>query len=162
MTKVVELRDLDGIKGNLGIIVGGREYRTYPRIQPGVPPDVLIRSTAKVFVEQQQFFLETLWSKAIPAKQRFKEIDEGSKREFVESVRDPTKIQKLSFDLIKKAEEEILILFSTANAFRRQEKSGALQLLKEAALRGTKARILVPRHCRSRRNTTKVKRKRKL
>src|SRR5919108_2152088 len=82
---------------------------------------------------------------AIPAKQRFKEIEEGAKREFVETVRDPYEIQKLGFDLIEKAEGEILILFSTANAFRRQEKAGALELLKEAAkLRGVKVRVLVP------------------
>jgi hypothetical protein len=145
MAKVLELRHLDEIKGNLGIIDGGREYRAYPRIQPGVPPDVLIRSTAKVFVEQQQFFFETLWRKAIPAKQRFKEIEEGAKREFVETIRDPSEIQKIGFDLIKAAEDEILVLFSTANAFYRQEKAGALELLKEAAkLRGVKVRILVP------------------
>jgi two-component system sensor histidine kinase VicK len=144
MAKVVELRHLDEIKGNLGILDGGREYRAYPRIQPGVPPDVLIRSTAKVFVEQQQFFFETLWRKAIPAKQRFKEIEEGAKREFVETIRDSSEIQKLGFDLIKKAEDEILILFSTANAFRRQEKAGALEVLREAKLRGIKVRILVP------------------
>jgi lipoate synthase len=43
------------------------------------------------------------------------------------------------------AEEEILILFSTANAFRRQDKAGALELLKDAVtLRGVKIRILVP------------------
>ena len=54
------------------------------------------------------------------------------------------KIQKLGFDLIKRA-EEILILFSTANVFRRQLKTGALELLKEAASqRGVKVRILVP------------------
>src|ERR687891_682303 len=86
-----------------------------------------------------------LWSRAIPAKQRFKEIEEGAKREFVETIRDPSEIQRLGFDLIRKAEEEILLLFSTANAFRRQEKAGALDILKEVAkLRGVKVRILVP------------------
>jgi two-component system sensor histidine kinase VicK len=94
----------------------------------------------------QQFFFETLWKKAIPAKQRFKEIEEGAKREFVETVRDPYEIQKIGIDLIKKAEDEILILFSTVNAFRHQEKTGALQLLKEAASLGVKVRILVPLH----------------
>jgi hypothetical protein len=42
------------------------------------------------------------------------------------------------------AEEEILILFSTDNAFRRQEKAGALEMLKEAASRNVKIRILMP------------------
>jgi two-component system sensor histidine kinase VicK len=87
----------------------------------------------------------TMAPPAIPAKQRFKEIEEGAKREFVETVRDPYEIQKLGFDLIEKAEDEILILFSTANAFRRQEKAGTLELLKEAAtLHGVKVRVLVP------------------
>jgi hypothetical protein len=98
----------------------------------------------KSFVEQQQYFFDMLWSKAIPVKQRIKEIEEGARREFVETIRDPSEIQKIGFDLIKQAEEEILILFSTANAFHRQEKAGALELLKEAAtLRDIKVRILV-------------------
>jgi sugar-specific transcriptional regulator TrmB len=144
LMKIVELRHLDGIKGNFGIS-DGVEYRASPTSKQEETPSEYIISTMKSFVEQQQYFFETLWNKAIPAKQRIKEIEEGAKREFVETIRDPSEIQKISFDLIKKAEDEILILFSTANAFRRQEKAGALELLKEAAkLRGVKVRILVP------------------
>jgi hypothetical protein len=36
-----------------------------------------------------------LWQKAIPAKQRIKEIEEGLKREFVETLREPSEIQQL-------------------------------------------------------------------
>ena len=43
------------------------------------------------FVKAQQYLFESLW-KAIPAKQRFKEIEEGSKREFAETIRDPLEI----------------------------------------------------------------------
>jgi two-component system sensor histidine kinase VicK len=144
MMKVAELRHLDGIKGNFGI-ADGKDYRATANMQEGQPPTQAIRSTVKAFVEQQQHFFETLWGKAIPAKQRFKEIEQGAKREFVETIRDPAEIQKLGFDLIKKAEEEILILFSTTSAFRRQVKVGALQLIEEAALQpGMKVRILVP------------------
>ena len=143
LMKIVELRHLDGIKGNFGIS-DRVEYRASPTSkQEGTPSEYII-STMKSFVEQQQYFFDMLWSKAIPAKQRIKEIEEGARREFVETIRDPSEIQKIGFDLIKKAEEEILILFSTANAFHRQEKAGALELLKEAAtLRGVKVRILV-------------------
>jgi hypothetical protein len=52
-------------------------------------------------IEQQQYFFETLWNKAIPAKQRFKEIEEGAKREFVETIRDPYEVQKLALNLSK-------------------------------------------------------------
>jgi two-component system, OmpR family, sensor histidine kinase VicK len=147
LTKYVELRHLDGITGNFGI-VDRREYGAaatiYQKYQQQTPVE-FIYSNVKVFVEQQQYLFDMLWNKAIPAKERFKEIEQDAKREFVETIRDPSEIQKLGFDLIKAAEEEILVLFSTANAFRREEKAGALELLKEAAkLHGIRVRILVP------------------
>ncbi|MFL6409847.1 MAG: hypothetical protein ACJ71K_01205 [Nitrososphaeraceae archaeon] len=51
-----------------------------------------IYSTVKSFVEQQQYFFDMLWNKAIPAKQRIKEIQEGLKREFIETIQDPVEI----------------------------------------------------------------------
>jgi two-component system, OmpR family, sensor histidine kinase VicK len=143
LTKFQELRHLDGLKGYLSIldgkVLGAHAYG----LEYGLPHAVA--STVKVFVEQQQYFFETLWNKAIPARQRIKELEEGAKREFVETIRDPSEIEKVSFDLIKKAEEEILILFSAANAFHQQVKIEALEQLKEAVkLRNIKVRILVP------------------
>jgi two-component system sensor histidine kinase VicK len=143
LAKYIELRHLDRVQGTLGII-DGKIYGAIANTKENHLPTEFIYSNVKSFIDQQQYFFETLWNKAIPAKERFKEIEEGAKREFVETIRDPSEIQNLGFDLIKKAEDEILILFSTAHAFHRQEKSGALQLLKEAASRGAKVRILVP------------------
>jgi two-component system sensor histidine kinase VicK len=144
MARIFELKHLDGIKGNLGII-DGREYRASPSIKPGVPPEVLIRSTAKVFVEQQQFFFETLWSKAVPAEQRIREIEEGIKPEVIETIRESKVTQERVFELIKSAKEEILIIFSTSNAFRRQGKAGAVDfLIMTAKSKGVKVRILSP------------------
>jgi two-component system sensor histidine kinase VicK len=144
LMKFQELRHLDGLKGYLSISDGrvlsshafGQESKTLPHV---------VTTTVRIFVEQQQYFFETLWNKAIPAKQRIREIEEGAKREFVDTIRDPSEIQKISFDLIKKAEEEILIIFSTPNALSHQEKAGALELLKEAASppRNVKIRILI-------------------
>ena len=119
MQVVSEIRHLDGVKGNFA--VGESCYAGHAIAQEARPLTHVIFSTAKEFVEQEQFFFDMLWNRAIPAKQRFKEIEEGAKREFVETIRDPSEIQKLGFDLIKAAEDEILILFSTANAFRRRE-----------------------------------------
>ena len=87
---------------------------------------LVIHSTVKAVIEQQQYFFETLWSRAIPARQKFKEIEQEVKTEFVETVRDPDEIQELGFNLINKAEEEIAILFSMTNASHLQAKTGAL------------------------------------
>jgi two-component system sensor histidine kinase VicK len=145
LMKFQELRHLDSLKGYLSISDGriltshayGQEHGQLPHI---------VLSTVRIFVEQQQYFFETLWNKAIPAKQRIREIEKGAKREFVETIRDPSEIQKIGFGLIKKAEEEILILFSTSNAFRRQEEAGVVELLKQAVApsRNVRIRILMP------------------
>jgi hypothetical protein len=155
--KFQELRHLDGLKGYLSIADG----RTLSSHAFGLEGKVLphaVATTVRIFVEQQQYFFETLWNKAIPAKQRIREIEEGAKREFVETIRDPSEIQKIGFDLIKKAEEEILILFSTPNALSHQEKAGALELLKEAASppRNVKIRILIAADNNTNRMATKT------
>ena len=155
LMKFQELRHLDGLKGYLSILDGKVLGSHAFGQENGLLPHA-VASSVRVFVEQQQYFFETLWSKAIPAKQRIKEIEEGAKREFVETIRDPSEIQKMGFELVKNAEEEILILFSTANAFRRQEKAGAIEILKGAASRNVKIRILIPAEANNKNNNDKT------
>ena len=144
LMKIVELRHLDGIKGNFGIS-DGVEYRASPTSKQDETPSEYIISTMKSFVEQQQYFFETLWNKAIPAKQRIREIEEGIEPEVIETIREPKVIQERVFELLKSAKEEILIIFSTANAFRRQEKAGAVDLvIRLAKSKNVKVRILSP------------------
>ena len=74
LSKLLDLRHFDGIKGNLGIVDGLR-CGASARSEEKKFPTEYIYSTVKSFVEQQQFFFETLWSKSIPAEQRIKEIE---------------------------------------------------------------------------------------
>jgi two-component system, OmpR family, sensor histidine kinase VicK len=54
-------------------------------------------------------------------------------------------IQERVFELLKSANDEILIIFSTSNAFRRQEKAGAVDLLiRIAKSKDLKVRVLSP------------------
>jgi two-component system, OmpR family, sensor histidine kinase VicK len=76
LMKVADLRHLDGVKGNFGI-ADGKDYGGGASVQEAHVPTQLIRSNLKTFVEQQQYFFETLWSKAIPAEQKIMEIEEG-------------------------------------------------------------------------------------
>jgi two-component system, OmpR family, sensor histidine kinase VicK len=144
MAKIFELRHLDGIKGNLGIM-DGREYRASPSIRPGVPPDVLIRSTAKVFVEQQKFFFETLWNKAIPARQKIKEIEEGRPVEKLEILEDTEKSISRAFDIMKKTQNEILVLFATPRTFTFALRSESADIYRKISRNGVDIKLLVPR-----------------
>jgi hypothetical protein len=143
LMKYAELRHLDGVKGNFGI-ADRSEFRASASIIEGENPTELIVSTVRSFVKQQQYFFDMLWKKAIPAKQRIKEIEQGAKREFVETFREPSEIQQLLLNLVKSAKEEILLLFSTPNAFYLVEHLGLLSLFIEAvAQRSVHIRVLV-------------------
>jgi two-component system sensor histidine kinase VicK len=84
-----------------------------------------------------------LWRKAIPAKQRIKEIEEGLKREFIETIQDPIEIQNLVSKTITSAAEEVDIVFSTPNSFKRYEREGIIELLANKLNGVSKARILL-------------------
>ncbi len=143
MEIVEEVRHLEGIMSNF--MVSESEYLA-PVVfdnQTKIVPKIIYCNVSS-FVKQQQYIFNMLWNKADTADQRIREIEEGIKPDFIETIRDPYEVQKLVFELINGANKEILGIFSTANAFRRQTKSGAVRLLKKASLRGLKVRILTP------------------
>jgi two-component system, OmpR family, sensor histidine kinase VicK len=142
LMKISELRHLDEVKGNFGI-VDGIYYRAIAKAGESSAPPLLIASTISAFVEQQQYFFEMLWRKAIPAKQRIKEIEEGVKREFIETIQDPTETQTLTSKIITSCIGEIDIVFSTPNSFKRYEREGTIDLLARKIGEGIKVRILL-------------------
>jgi two-component system sensor histidine kinase VicK len=147
--KFSEIRHLEGVKGNFGII-DERDYDTHIVHQESQAPTQLIYCNVKSSVEAQQFLFNTLWKKAISAEERIMEIEEGLKPAFIETLRDADEIQRIGFDVVKSAREEILILFSTANSFRRQQKTGLIQLLKDVASQSdVKIRILTHMNSRT-------------
>lgn len=109
---------------------------------PSSPPPFLITSTVREFVEQQQYFFDMPWRRAIPAKQRIKEIEEGLIREFIETLQDPEEIQHLTSNVISSATEKLDILLSTPNNFKRYEREGIIDLLTKKVDEGVKVRIL--------------------
>ena len=127
-----EVRHLDGVKGNFAIADRTEYFSVLVQGEGRIPTQALV-SNVRSFVEQQQYFFDTLWQKAIPADQRIKEIEEGLKPDFIETIRDPAEIQKIGYELVNSAKEDIFILFATPNSFRRQQKAGLIQLLSDKA-----------------------------
>ena len=132
LMKIVELRHLDGIKGNFGIS-DGVEYRANPTSkQKGTPSEYII-STMKSFVEQQQYFFDMLWSKAIPAKQRIKEIEEGHREEFFEVIDNSERAAEVYINLAKATKNNALLLLPSSNALVTEHKLGVLEYLIETS-----------------------------
>jgi two-component system, OmpR family, sensor histidine kinase VicK len=155
LMKYQEIRHLEGIKGNFD--VSERDYFGYLISKENEPITQGIYSNVRRFVEDQQYLFSTLWEKAIPAEQRIREIEQGVKPEIVETLRDPFEIQKRVFEMIKSAKNEIMVILSTANAFRRQAKVESITLLKEQAGRGIKVRIMTPADDYVRKTAEKMK-----
>jgi signal transduction histidine kinase len=142
MKIVTELRHLDGLTG--GIAVSESEYMTTHTLREKQLLTQSFYSNAEDVVKQGQHIFNTFWSNAIRAEERITEIEEGIKPDFIETIREPEKVLKLGLEMIKSAKEEVLGLFSTANAFHRQERSGMIPLLKDIAKQGVRIRILTP------------------
>jgi len=145
--KITDVRHLDGIKGNFGIL-DGREYNMHIIHQESQAPTQMIYSNVKSLADAQQFLFNTLWDKAIPAEQRIREVEEGIRPDFIEIIRDPIQTIRVGSNMVTSASEEIMMVLPTINAFNRLQKVGVIQLLKEGARRGVRIRILIPKHYR--------------
>jgi two-component system, OmpR family, sensor histidine kinase VicK len=72
----IELRHVDGIKGNF--YVSENEYVAPATFHhKGKPASHIIYSNVREIVDHQQYVFESFWTRAIPAQQRIKEIEEG-------------------------------------------------------------------------------------
>ena len=144
LMKFQELRHLDGLKGYLSIADG----RTLSSHAFGLEGKVLphaVATTVRIFVEQQEYFFETLWAKAVPAEHRIREIEQGVEPQRIAVIYDARQALELYQSLIMSTEKEIKVVFPTTNALIRQDKAGILFLLQEAAaVKKCQVKILMP------------------
>jgi len=102
LMQYVELRHLDGIKGNFG--VSDKEYiGTATVTEEAEPVPELIYSSVPSVIEQNRYVFETLWSRAVAAQDRIREIDSGILRPETNSVRDPQAILSNTIAMVQRS-----------------------------------------------------------
>ncbi|MDQ5869547.1 MAG: ATP-binding protein [Thermoproteota archaeon] len=104
----------------------------------------LLVSNEPLYIEHFRLFFEELWTSGVDSGIRIKSIEEGLDSEGIEIIQEPQRVQGIAIQMVECAKEEILIIFSTNNAFHRQERIGIFRYLDEAVSRGVKVRILTP------------------
>jgi two-component system, OmpR family, sensor histidine kinase VicK len=143
LMQISELRHLEGVKGNFAISEKG--YTASATMQEAALLQQVIYSNVRSILDQQQYVFETLWSKAKPAEQKIREIEEGVDLGETEIIQSPKKILELFLNMIKSAKSEILLMLPTINAFLREECIGAIELLKKSvAEHNVNVRIITP------------------
>jgi two-component system, OmpR family, sensor histidine kinase VicK len=135
-----ELRHLDGIKGNF--MISESEYLApITSDETSKPSYIIIFSNVKEIVEHQQYVFDTFWNKAIPADQRITEIEEGVDRTAIEVIPHSNRAREMYLKLMKNAQKEIILMFPTIHAFKRQARLGIFEFCRGHDI---KVRILMP------------------
>ena len=101
----------------------------------------------KNFMGTTQFISDPFWDKTIPTEEEINEINHELKKPDIRVINNPQEALKTADQLIKTAKNEILLLFSSANAlFRRVIRADGLTTLRELlqAQKEIKIRILTP------------------
>jgi two-component system, OmpR family, sensor histidine kinase VicK len=117
---------------------------TIEKLERGNITQLLI-SNEPLYANHFGSVFEDLWKNGIDAAERIRDIEEGFDLDDIEVIRNPVRAQDICIDIVRSAEQELLMIFPTANAFIRQEKIGIIQLAKKAVVeKKVKVRILMP------------------
>ncbi|MGN6349210.1 MAG: ATP-binding protein, partial [Candidatus Nitrosocosmicus sp.] len=162
VTTILDKDNADIVSMFIGIGVNIRHIKNIPPIEFAVSDKEMISTMVKTeegqsyqnllttneqaYIELFVSIFEELWKNGIDAKYKINDIEKGIDSRGIDIIQNPEIVQKLTFDLIKSAKNEILGIFSTANSFHRQEYAGTIQLMKEKVESSDiNVRVLVPR-----------------
>ncbi|MER3407402.1 MAG: hypothetical protein C4292_00855, partial [Nitrososphaera sp.] len=117
---------------------------TVEKMEGGTMIQTLLTNTEPAYVRHFASVFEELWSNGMDAAEWVCEIEQGLSSE-TELVFNPGRAERLYRELVAKAEQELLLIVPTANAFARQKRIGVFDLIKQAAsARGVAVRVLAP------------------
>ena len=91
---VTEMRHMEGLVG--GIAVSESEYMTTSNLREKELLTQVFYSNADEIVRHGQYIFDAFWNNAIPAEERIKEIEEGIKPDFIETIRESTTEYRIS------------------------------------------------------------------
>jgi signal transduction histidine kinase len=118
---------------------------TIEKMKGGEIAQSLLVSNEMAYINHFASIFEELWKNGIDASEKIRDIEEGVDQASIEIISNPKEGIKRAWSIIKSAKEEVLIMFSSANAIRRQMDMGGLQLLKNVSEEhGVKVKVLIP------------------
>jgi signal transduction histidine kinase len=121
-------------------------YATIEKMEGGKIMESLLSSNEPKYVNYYTSLFEGLWNNGIDAETRIKDIEEGTDSANIEIIQNSYEALKRSSNLVRNANEELLFMFSTPNALRRQLQVQSLLQFNETTREHpfVKIKILVP------------------
>lgn len=104
----------------------------------------IIHSTDPLYTNHFQSIFEELWIGVIDAKERIIHIKTGVDFGTTRVIEQPIEAKKIFLTLLKNAQKEIMILFPSYNAIKREVVMGVMDALKQKSVESIRIRILSP------------------
>jgi two-component system sensor histidine kinase VicK len=118
---------------------------TIEKMEGGKRIQSLLISNEPLYVRHFTSLFEEIWRNGIDASTQIRNIAEGHELTNVDVIQNPEESLRKAWTLVGSAKEEVLLMFATASAFRRQVKMGGLQVLLRAIQENhAKVRIMIP------------------
>ncbi len=104
----------------------------------------MIASNDPMYINHFKTVFEDLWENSIDAKEIINDIDKGYDPETIKVISRSSSVKDLYIKIIEAAEREIMIIFPSATAFKRQEKIGIIKKIENTIIEhGIRVRILL-------------------
>jgi signal transduction histidine kinase len=104
----------------------------------------IIHSTEPLYILHYQRVFEGLWDIGIYAQERIRQIETGTTFQTTKVIENAVRTKQYFIDLVRNAKEEILILFPSLNAVKREVIMGIIDLLKKRSAENIRIKILSP------------------
>ena len=106
----------------------------------------IFTSNDGLYINQYQSVFEDLWKNGIDAIDAIEDIERGLDAERVDVISRSTNAENTYLDLLRSANNEIMLMLPTINAFLRQHKIGVIDsIINASSDRGVKVRVLIPK-----------------
>ncbi len=104
----------------------------------------VLTSNEPAYVKHFRLVFEEIWKNGVDAEKRLDELRRGMESSNVEIIQNARESMRIAWQLARPA-KEVLMLFSTPQAFVRQVKADGVQGMKEVlGSAGTKVKLLIP------------------
>jgi two-component system, OmpR family, sensor histidine kinase VicK len=118
---------------------------TIEKMEGGNRVQSLLISNEPLYVRHFTSLFEEIWRNGIDAIAQIRNLEEGRGLANVDLILNPEESLRKAWTLVGSAKEEVLLMFSTPSAFRRQVKMGGLQVvLRSIQENHATVKILIP------------------
>lgn len=117
LMKIVELRHLDGLKGNFLLNEKECVYATPILKERKIIPRLLYTNINE-FLEQQHNFFDTFWNNSISAQERIRQIEGEIQPHHIDIIHNSKRAEFLFVSEVRSARSEVLILVDSIDFLR--------------------------------------------